>query len=183
MVCVDHSLSHTTDAQDGLEGRLQWYAIYTYPRHERSVAEHLRSHLLMYYLPTVLTESRWKDRTVRLHLPAFSGYVFARITPDQKSRALSATGALRFVSFNGSPATIPSCEIEALRLCLDCGAGIERVPSLEVGDRVRVRSGVLKGLVGCISHSRKERRLIVPITLIHQSVAVEVDLDLLERLD
>jgi transcription antitermination factor NusG len=87
------------------------------------------------------------------------------------------------LSFNGNPVPIPDSEIEALRLCLDKGVSVERCPTLEVGDRVRVRSGVLEGLIGQISRCKKDRRLIVPISLIHQSVAIEIDMQLLEPLD
>jgi transcription antitermination factor NusG len=181
---VDRLLPHITDDQHpGLQDHLQWYAIYTYPRHEKAVTEHLQSQSLVAYLPTLLTESRWKDRSVRLYTPAFPSYVFARISPDQRSRVLSASGVIRILSFNGKPAPIESSEIESLKLCLNRGGAIERCPSLEVGDRVRVRSGVLKGLVGQISRCKKDRRLIVPITLIHQSVAIEVDMQLLEPLN
>jgi transcription antitermination factor NusG len=66
---------------------------------------------------------------------------------------------------------------------LDRGATFEPCALLEVGDRVRVKSGLLEGLEGFISRCKNERRLIVPISLINQSVAVEVDLHLLEPLD
>ena len=161
----------------------QWYAVYTYPRHEKSVTAHLQSQSLVAYLPTTITESRWKDRTVRLEVPVFPSYVFTRIGLDQKSKILSASGVVRILCFNGRPAPIASAEIEALKLCLDRGAVIERCASPGVGDRVRVRSGTLQGLVGQISRCKNERRLIVPITLIHQSVAVEIDVDLLEPVD
>jgi transcription antitermination factor NusG len=49
-----------------------------------------------------------------------------------------------------------------------------------VGDRVRVKSGVLEGLEGHISRCKNDRRLIIPITLIHQSVAIEINVQLLE---
>ena len=91
-------------------------------------------------------------------------------------------GVIRMLSFNGVPAPIDDSEIEAIKLCLDRGATLEPYPFLEVGDRVRVRSGVLEGLEGLISRCKNERRLIVPISLINQSVAVEVDVRLLEPL-
>lgn len=184
MGCVDRLLPHITDEQQpDSQDHLPWYVVYTYPRHEKAVTEHLQSQSVVAYLPTLLTKSRWKDRSVRLHTPAFPSYVFARISPDQRSRVLGASGVIRILSFNGKPAPIESSEIEALKLCLDRGSAIERCPSLEVGDRVRVRSGILEGLIGHISRCKKDRRLIVPITLIHQSVAIEVDMQLLEPLD
>jgi transcription antitermination factor NusG len=165
------------------QDHLQWYAVYTYPRHEKAVTEHLQSQSLAAYLPTLLTESDWKDRRVRLHTPAFPSYTFAQIRLAQRSRVLSTSGVVRILSFNGNPVPIADSEIEALRLCLDKGVSVERCPTLEVGDRVRVRSGVLEGLIGQISRCKKDRRLIVPISLIHQSVAIEIDMQLLEPLD
>jgi transcription antitermination factor NusG len=184
MGCVNSLLPDATDDQKlGSQDHLQWYAVYTYPRHEKAVTEHLQSQSLVAYLPTLLTESNWKDRRVRLHTPAFPSYIFAQISPAQRSRVLSASGVVRILSFNGKPVPIADSEIEALKLCLDRGAAIERCPTLEVGDRVRVKSGPLEGLIGQISRCKKDRRLIVPITLIHQSVAIEIDMQLLEPLD
>jgi transcription antitermination factor NusG len=87
------------------------------------------------------------------------------------------------LSFNGIPAPIDDSEIEAVMLCMERGAALEPYPFLEIGDRVRVRSGVLEGLEGLISRCKDERRLIVPISLINQSVAVEIDVQFLEPLD
>jgi transcription antitermination factor NusG len=86
------------------------------------------------------------------------------------------------LSFNGTPAPIDDSEIEAVKLCLERGAALTPYPFIEVGDRVRVRSGVLEGLEGLISRCKNERRLIVPITLLNQSVAIEIDVQLLEPL-
>ena len=78
------------------------------------------------------------------------------------------------------PAPIDDAEIESVKLCLERGTVLEPCPFLEVGDRVRVKSGVLEGLEGHISRCKNDRRLIIPITLIHQSVAIEIDVQLLE---
>lgn len=161
----------------------RWYAVYTYPRHERSVLDHFESKDLEAFLPTFVTESRWKDRRVRLQTPVFPGYVFTRIHAGQRIKVLSSPGVIRILCFNGMPAAIDDAEIEAVKLCLERGTVSGPYPLLEVGDRVRVRSGVLEGLEGYISRCKNDRRLIVPITLINQSVAIEVDVPLLELVD
>jgi transcription antitermination factor NusG len=165
-----------------LNDYLRWYALYTYPRHEKAVADQLESKAVEAFLPTLTTESRWKDRRVRIQTPVFPGYVFARISPGQRSKVLNAPGVIRMLSFNGTPVPIDDSEIEAVKLCLERGAALKPHPFLEVGDRVRVRSGMLEGLEGLISRCKNERRLIVPITLINQSVAIEIDVQLLEPL-
>ena len=159
---------------------LQWHALYTFPRHEKAVAGELESRAVEVFLPSQVTESQWKDRRVKLQVPLFPGYVFTRIRPVQRRTVLSAPGAIRLLSFNGAPAPIDDYEIEAVRICLERGATIERRPLFELGDHVRVCSGPLEGLEGRISRCKDERRLLVPITLINQSVAVEVDVALLE---
>ena len=159
-----------------------WYAVYTYPRHEKTVTEQLESKSVEAFFPAFVTENLWSDRRVRIKVPAFPGYVFARIDLRERSKVFTVPGVIRMLSFNGVPAPIDNSEIEAIKLCLDRGATLEPYPFLEVGDRVRVRSGVLEGLEGLISRCKNERRLIVPISLINQSVAVEVDVRLLEPL-
>ncbi|MBN9616593.1 MAG: UpxY family transcription antiterminator [Acidobacteriales bacterium] len=158
----------------------RWYAVYTYPRHEKSVLEHFESKSLEALLPTFVTESRWKDRHVRLKTPVFPGYVFTRINASQRNKVLSSPGVIRILCFNGMPAPIDDAEIESVKLCLERGLVLGPCPFLEVGDRVRVKSGVLEGLEGHISRRKNDRRLVVPITLIHQSVAIAIDVQLLE---
>jgi transcription antitermination factor NusG len=160
-----------------------WYAVYTYPRHEKSVADHLQISGVEAFLPTCTTVSQWKDRRVAIESPVFPGYVFFRAKPDQRGRVLNAPGAIRILSFGGVPAPIDDSEIEGIKLCVDLGVHLQPCSVFEVGDLVRVRSGLLEGLEGRISQLKNKRRLIVPITLINQSMAVEVDVDLLEFIE
>jgi transcription antitermination factor NusG len=183
MTCLAEPLSnHTPAPNPGLGNSHRWYAVYTYPRHEKAVQERLESKSVEAFFPTFVSESRWKDRRVRIQTPFFPGYVFTRINLSERSKVLAAPGVIRMLSFNGTPAPIDDSEIEAVRLCLERGATLEPCPSFQVGDRVRVRSGVLEGLEGLVSRCKSERRLIVPISLINQSVAVEIDVQLLEPL-
>ena len=160
----------------------RWYAAYTYPRHEKAVLKQLESKSIEAFLPVFLTENRWKDRRVQIQNPLFPGYVFTRINLSERSRVLAIPGVIRMLSFNGIPAPIDDSEIEAVRLCIERGATLEPYPFLEVGDRVRVRSGVLEGLEGLISRCKDERRLIVPISLINQSVLLRLMFNFLSHL-
>jgi transcription antitermination factor NusG len=181
MSCEAERLSDYTPALNpALGDSHRWYAVYTYPRHEKAVREQLESKSIEAFLPTFASESHWKDRRVRIQTPLFPGYVFTRIDLSERSKVFAVSGVIRMVSFNGTPAPIDDTEIQAVRLCLEQGVAVQPYPFLEVGDRVRVRSGVLKGLEGLISRCKNERRLIIPISLINQSVAVEIDVQLLE---
>lgn len=178
MSCLADPLASCTSMRYFSEAH--WYAVYTNARHEKVVADHLASKNIEVFLPTIAVVSLWKDRKMKLHKPAFPSYVFTKICLGERGRVISVPGAVRILSFNGVPTRLDDAEVENIRLCHQRGALMESRPLFEVGERVRVKSGVLEGLEGFISRCKDERRLIIPLSHINQSLAVQVDVDLLE---
>jgi transcription antitermination factor NusG len=160
-----------------------WYAVYTYSRHEKSVKDYMNAKTVEVFLPTVATQRRWRDRNMQLNLPAFPGYVFVRLPLHERGKVLSTPGVVRILSFNGAPAPIDNAEVEALRMCLERSGRLEPHPFLQIGERGRVRDGALKGLEGLVIRKKGACRLVLSIALIHQAVAVEIDASLLEPVD
>ncbi len=159
----------------------RWYAVYTYPRHEKVVAEQLAYKAVESFLPTFATRSQWKDRRVNIVRPLFPGYVFTRITLGERLKVVSMPNVIRILSHNGMPAAIPDQEIETVRLCVAAGAELSPHAFLEVGERVRVRSGTFEGVEGVVINRRNKCKVIISIGLIQQAVALEIDFDQLER--
>jgi len=159
----------------------RWYVVYTYPRHERAVADQLAHKSVEAFLPTYTKTSRWKDRRVKLELPLFPGYVFMRICIDQKLKALSIPSVIRILSFNGAPAPLNDADIDAVRLCIGRGAMLQPHSFIAIGERVRVRKGVFEGLEGIVVRHRNSCKLVVTIALIQKAVALELDADCLEH--
>ena len=157
------------------DGSSHWYPAQTRARHEKRVAEQLTSRGVVSYLPLYERMSRWKDRRVRVHLPLFAGYVFVRLAWRDRLRALEVPGIARLVSFGGNPVAVPDPEIESIRASLGSGLRVNPAPYLCVGQRVRIRSGPLESCEGYLVRRRGACRLILSVTLIQRSVAVEVD--------
>jgi transcription antitermination factor NusG len=155
--------------------RLNWYALYTCPRHEKCVAQQIEQRSIACFLPLYRSVRRWKDRRKELELALFPGYVFVRLAPQDRFRVLQLPSAVRLVSFNGQPAVLPEAEIEGLRERLTRGGGLEPHPYLCVGRRVRVCSGPMQGLEGIIVRKKDRCRVVFSLDLIMRSVAVEVD--------
>ena len=155
--------------------RADWYALYTFPRHEKRVAEQIKRRSFSCFLPLYRSVRRWKDRRKELELALFPGYVFVRMALENRLQVLQLPGVVRLVSFNGQPAALPSDEVEALQRRLSDGLRIEPHPYLSAGRRVRVRSGPMQGLEGIIVRRKDRCRVIFSIDLIMRSVAVEVD--------
>jgi transcription antitermination factor NusG len=160
----------------------RWFAVYTYPRHEKAVAEQLKFKDVEVFLPTFTIVNRWKDRRVAITNPVFPGYLFARIQLNERITIISTPSVIRILSHNGVPAPVSDQEIEAVRLCLTAGGSVERHPFLQAGERVRVRSGAFEGVEGIVVRRKNQCKLVVSIGAIHQSVALEIEADELERI-
>ena len=163
---------------------LQWFAVYTTPRHEKRVDQYLSLRGIEHYLPLYHPRRKWADgSTVTLDLPLFPGYVFVRIDYDERVRVLGVPGIVTFVGGTGRrPASLPEEEIEALRTGL-CLRRAEPHPLLMVGQRARIRSGALAGMEGVVVRQKSGLRMVLTVDLIMQSVSVEVDGSELEPVD
>jgi len=152
-----------------------WYAAYTYARHEKFVAKQLEVRGVEFFLPLYRSLRRWKDRRKELDLALFPGYVFVRIPLESRFRVLGLQGVVHLVSFRGKPAPLPGQEIEALRNGLTQQVYAEPHPYLQVGRKVRVEHGPLAGLQGFLVRKKDKFRLVVSLELIQRSISAEVD--------
>jgi transcription antitermination factor NusG len=159
-----------------------WYAVYTYPQHEKAVAEQLETKSVEAFLPTLPSRRQWKDRSVEIARPLFPGYVFTRIALKERVKVVTIPSVVRILSFNGQPAEISDQEIESVRLCVGGGVALESHPFPEVGERVRVISGAFEGVGGIVVDRKSKWKIVVSINLIHQAVALEIDSGHLELL-
>jgi transcription antitermination factor NusG len=157
------------------ESDFNWYALYTCPRHEKSVAQQIEERSISCFLPLYRSVRRWRDRRKELELALFPGYVFVHLALGDRLRVLQLPSAVRLVSFNGQPAIVPSAEIDSLRQSLSAAGCAEPHPYLRVGRRVRVCGGPMQGLEGIIVRRKDRCRLVFSLDLIMRSMAVEVD--------
>lgn len=158
-----------------LERAESWYAVSVRPRHEKTVTRHLQHRGLNSFLPLYRSVRRWKDRRKELDLALFPGYVFVNICSGSRSAVLHAPGVLRFVSFQGQPAVVPSSEIRALETSVATGRRPQPHPYLRQGRKVRVKNGPLAGTEGILVRRKEGLRLVLSINLIMRSVMLEVD--------
>lgn len=152
-----------------------WYALYTCPRHEKRVVQQIEQHRISCFLPLYRSVRRWKDRRKELELALFPGYVFVRISLEDRLRVLQLASVVRFVSFNGRPLALPQREMDALMNGLQSGVRAEPHPYLTAGRRVSVKHGPLAGSRGIMVRRKDKFRVVLSLELIMRSVAVEVD--------
>ena len=152
-----------------------WFATYTVPRHEKSVARQLEDRGVQQFLPLYTTTHRWRNGRHKVQLPLFPGYIFVQLNPTERSKVLEVPGVVYIVASHGVPVSIPSEEIEQLRNALQAGVLARPYPYLKVGARVEIRNGPLQGLIGIIQRWHGKFRVIISVDLIMQSMVVDVD--------
>jgi transcription antitermination factor NusG len=164
------------DCPPGKQLTPKWFAVYTSPRHEKRVGQYLRQKEIEHYVPLYQARRKWRDGSkVTVDLPLFPSYVFVRIDRRERVRVLQVPGVLSLVEGTGrEPASLPNAEIDALRTGLFLRHA-EPHPLLTVGQRARIRSGALAGMVGIVVRQKNSLRVVLTMDLIQQSVAVEVD--------
>jgi transcription antitermination factor NusG len=153
-----------------------WYAIQTWPQHERKVAAEFQRKDIEVFLPLLSSKRQWSDRRQVVQLPLFPSYVFVRIGHEPSARipVLRTNGVTGFVGIRGRGVSIPDSEIESVRLLLTRGVTFQQHPFLDVGQRVRIRGGSLDGVEGVLLAKHDDLSLLVSIKIIQRSLAVRV---------
>ena len=158
------------------QSEVHWYAIQTRPRHEKKVCAEVQEKRIESYLPLLTQVHRWSDRNKLVQVPLFPGYVFIHAHLDAWVRLsiLRVWGALNFVGAQCEPVAIPDSEIEAVQTLLRTQISLTPFPFLRVGQRVRVRGGVLDGMEGILVTNDK-RHLVVSVEGIQRSLSISIE--------
>ncbi len=151
-----------------------WYAAYTYPRHEKKVLSQLLLRGIESFLPSYRAHHRWRNGcTAEVELPLFPGYLFVRIPLQDRMCVLQVPSLVSLVGFAGLPAALPNEDIEALKTVL-AHSKAEPHAFLQVGDRVRIKTGCLAGIEGILLRRASGFRFVLNVELIRQAASVEV---------
>lgn len=153
-----------------------WFAIQTWPRHEKKAASELGRKDLEVFLPLVSTQHQWSDRRQTVQLPLFPSYLFVQTPGTAESRisVLRTSGVIGFVGANSTGTPIPESEIDSVRVLLNRGIEFQNHPFLNIGQRVRIRGSSLDGVEGILRAKNEDFSLIVSINIIQRSLAVRV---------
>jgi transcription antitermination factor NusG len=152
----------------------RWFALRIKARREKLVAASLRSKGYEEFLPLYHCRRHWSDRIKTLQLPLFPGYVFCRFDLHHRLPILVTPGVMLIVGCAKVPLPVEDSEIAALQAIVKSGLKAEPCPYLRIGQRVRIEQGSLEGLEGILL-ALKPQRLVVSVTILQRSVAVEIE--------
>jgi transcription antitermination factor NusG len=166
---------------DGMEGAVApvqlWYALRVKSNFERAVTTFLSNNGYATYSPTYRELRTWSDRKKVTEVPLFPGYVFAQFDVHRRLPILTTPGVVHVVPPGRLPEAVDEAELNSVRLAAASGLPMGPYPFLQVGQRVVIRKGSMTGLEGVLVRVKESFRLVVSVTLLQRSVAVEIDRD------
>lgn len=161
----------------------RWYVAHTRSRNEKIFAEELGRLQVPHYLPLAqrITRSPSTKRISRSLIPVFPGYVFFQASEEQRYAALR-TNRIASVLDVPDQAQIVR-ELTQIQVLLATQQDFSVLPKLKKGDWGRIVSGSLMGLEGVVTQLSGQFRLTMNVTILGQSVSIEVERHTVERID
>jgi transcription antitermination factor NusG len=153
----------------------KWFALQVRTRWESSTAVLLSGKGYQTLLPTYQTKRRWNGGLQEVTKALFPGYVFCQFDAQKRLPVLITPGVISVVSSARIPLPVDESEIAAIQKVVSSGFQAEPWPYLEVGQKVRIDSDSLEGLEGILVNFKGNHRIVVSVSLLRRSVALEID--------
>jgi len=156
-----------------------WEIAHLRSRQEKSVARLLLDAGKPFYLPQVKQTKKRDGRTFVSHLPLFPGYIFLRNVEGLRQTLWRTSAVANMIEVpDQEQLTAELLQIRELQI-----SGALLTPSVDLapGDSVRIKDGAFAGYSGVVVEERGSLRLIVSVSILRKSVAVEFPRELLEQ--
>lgn len=161
-------------SSDGLEPRRarSWYVLHVKPRTEKKVFRHLEAIDVFRYLPLVKSVRKVQRRRVVRQLPAFPGYVFTRLSPEERRSVWETRQIVRFIEVAAPRRMIH--ELRQIEHARRLPAELRAVAEFSTGERVKVVSGPLCGLEGIVRRVGRETSLVLEVSILGRALEASV---------
>jgi transcription antitermination factor NusG len=153
----------------------RWFALQVRTRWESSTAVLLSGKGYRTLLPTYKAKKRWNGSLREVNAALFPGYVFCQFDAQKRLPVLVTPGVISVVGCGRVPLPVDDGEIAAIQTVVSSGLRAEPWPYLELGQKVRIERDVLDGLEGILINFKGNQRIVVSVTLLRRSVALEID--------
>jgi transcription antitermination factor NusG len=150
-----------------------WWVAHLKSRQEKALARYLRERNVPFYLPQMEKRRERAGRTFVSYLPLFSGYVFFRGGRDERLQALKSKVVVNVLEPQDQAEI--AAELRQLHQLQLTEAQLVPHPFVGPGDTVTITDGVFQGYRGVVLKESGVARLVVSVSFIRQSVALDID--------
>ncbi len=159
----------------------RWYVLHVKPRTEKKVAAYLDRYRCFRHLPLRIVIRKVQRRKVRRELPLFPGYVFARMSFEDRSKMFRSNMIVRTIEIPRPRETIH--QLRMLRNGVRFGGEMRVLAkTFRKGELVRVTSGPLRGTEGYVKRDGDRSFVYLNVDILGSTVEVSVSPSDVERL-
>jgi len=172
-----------------------WWVAHTKSRNEKALAQDLIRKDISYFLPMSWMVRRIRKRTVRSLLPLFSGYLFFCCEESQRTELWRTNRVANMIEVKNQQGLLD--ELSQIEQALRAGVPLAPHKYLKAGQRCRIIGGPLTDLQGVVVRVPKYKtersgggvkatntiRMVLQIDMLGQAASVEVDIDMIEKLE
>jgi transcription antitermination factor NusG len=162
------------DHEPGSDPEQAWWAVYTRSRHEKELMRRLLKMHIGFYAPTI--SKRYKSPAGRVRnsfIPLFANYVFLHGSINDRYDAFT-TNCVSTIREIPNPKELLH-ELRQIRDLINLQIPLLPESRIQPGQRVRVKSGRLKGIEGTVLRRDRELRLLVAVNFIQQGASLLLD--------
>jgi transcriptional antiterminator RfaH len=154
-----------------------WQVIYTKPRHEKKVIEHLEQLNVQHFLPTTQTMRIYQGKKRFVSMPLFPSYVFVKVeNTKQYLESLHVPGVLKYLKTGKQISTISDLTINKLK-----GIHLHDLKDVQVssdyfnpGRIMNIHSGPFAGFSCEVVEDKGRNKILVRIELLHRNILVDL---------
>jgi transcriptional antiterminator RfaH len=173
----------------------QWWVAHTKSRNEKALAHDLIQKEISYFLPMSWRVRRIRKRTIRSLLPLFSGYLFFCGEESLRTELFRTNRVANIIRVKDQEKLLG--ELLQIEQALQSGAPLSPHKYIKAGQRCRVIAGPLTDLQGIVVRASRHKtirsegaiktyntiRLVLQVDMLGQAASVEVDADMIEKID
>jgi transcriptional antiterminator RfaH len=172
--------TNQTDPMD----QKQWFVVQTNPRAEERAVHYLTEKRVELFFPRIQVV-RYRELKVGFVVrPMFPSYVFARFRyPEEYPYVLWTRGVKRVLGAANEPLSVPEEVVSLIQGQVDEQGVVKVGRRLKPKDRVRIRSGPFKDLLGIFERDIDDQgRIEILLNVLGYQARVQIHESLVERL-
>ena len=159
--------------------RRVWYVLHVKPRTEKKVMLYLERYRCFRYLPVVVKITKIQRRKVRRECPVFPGYVFTRLSPEERVEMLKTNLLVRTITVTNPRQMIH--QLRQVEHATKSTSGIRRVNPFKAGDYVRVKFGPMRGVEGYVRREGPNATICLNVEILGAAVEMSISPDDVEK--
>lgn len=157
---------------------LLWHVAHTRPRCEKKLLQFCEREKLPASLPCYASAHKYRGKTVVFQKPLFPGYVFLHLTAEQRGVILHSQHLATLLEISDQELFVR--QLDEIRRALETNFEIRLAPDIGEGQRVKIKSGPLRGVEGWVEKRHGMNTVLLRLDFIGQAAAVKLEASDLE---